>query len=154
MLAREIAIGFGVAIVFPLLIYYGVATFSHPPNWNDFHETVVSNPNATAEDRAARVEKHKAENAAYTEAARVFSLRLLCVSAPLDYIAIVFGSSRPASGLLTGLIFGGIFSVSNGYWWHWSYVDDWLRFVSLLIAMAMLIFVAYWRFRPSQTSEA
>jgi hypothetical protein len=28
MLAREIAIGFGVTIVFPLLIYYGVSTFT------------------------------------------------------------------------------------------------------------------------------
>jgi hypothetical protein len=146
VLAREIAIGFGVAIVFPLLIYYGVSTLSHPPKWNDFHQAVPYNANATPEERAALQEKQKAETAAYTEAARVFSFRLLCVSAPLGYIAIIFGAFGSASGLRTGLMFGGIFAVTNGYWWHWTYVDDWLRFVSLLVAMAVLIFVAYRQF--------
>ena len=31
MLARQIAIGFGIAIVFPLLVYYGVASIYTPP---------------------------------------------------------------------------------------------------------------------------
>jgi hypothetical protein len=152
MLAREIAIGFGIALIFPLLIYYGVSTFSHPPKWRDFHQTVSYEPNATPEQRAALREKQKAENAAYEEAARVFSLRLLCVSAPLGYIAIILGSLGPPSGLRTGLVFGGIFAVINGYWSHWSYVEDWLRFVSLLLAMAILLFVAYRQLPSLRTS--
>lgn len=31
MLGRQIAVGFGIAIVFPLLIYYGVSTFHSAP---------------------------------------------------------------------------------------------------------------------------
>src|SRR5260370_142238 len=113
MLARQIAIGFGVAIIFPLLIYYGVGTVSHPPKWNDFH-TDVYNSTMTPEQRSAA---QKAAAAAYAEAERVFSLRLLCVAAPLGYAAILLGSSGSASGLGTGLMFGGIFTVANGYWW-------------------------------------
>ena len=30
MLARQLAIGFGIAIIFPLLVYYGVRTFILP----------------------------------------------------------------------------------------------------------------------------
>jgi lipopolysaccharide export LptBFGC system permease protein LptF len=147
MLARQIAIGFGIAIVFPLLVYYGVCTFSSAPKWNDFHETAaVYTPNQTREELAARQEKQKAENAAWTEANRAFSLRLLCVAAPLGYIAIVLGSLRAASGLGSGFMFGGIFAVTIGYWFHWSFVEDWLRFVSLLIALAVLVFVAYRKF--------
>jgi hypothetical protein len=149
MLARQIAIGFGVAIVFPLLVYYGVSTFSHTPKWDAFHEAYVYKPNPTPEEQAARQEKQKAENAAFKEANRVFSLRLLCVAAPLGYLAIILGSMRIASGLHVGLMFGGIFTVTIGYWSHWDFVDDWLRFVSLLVAMAVLLFVSYWRFRPS-----
>jgi len=143
MLARQIAIGFGVAIVFPLLVYYGVSTFSPAPKWNDFHEQVVYAPNPTRDELIARQEKQKAETAAWTEANRVFSLRLLCLAAPLGYLAILLGSLRVGSGLATGFMFGGIFAATTGYWFHWSYLDDWVRFISLLIAMAVLVFVAY-----------
>jgi len=140
MLARQIAVGFGVAIVFPLLIYYGVSTFSHAPKWADFHPPYDATATMTTDQRNTA---QKALNAAYEEAQRAFSLRLLFVAAPLGYAAILLGSSRVSSGLGSGLIFGGIFAVSSGYWWHWSYVDDWLRFVSLLLAMAVLVFVSF-----------
>src|SRR5215470_12337037 len=139
MLARQIAIGFGVAIVFPLLVYYGVSTVSPAPN-------------PTRDELAARQEKQKAETAAWTEANRVFSLRLLCVAAPLGYLAILLGSLRVGSGLGTGFMFGGIFAATTGYWFHWSYLEDWVRFVSLLAAMAVLVFVAYRQF--SSATEA
>jgi hypothetical protein len=42
-----------------------------------------------------------------------------------------------------GLMFGGIFAVGTAYWWHWIFLADWLRFISLLIAMAVLVFVGY-----------
>jgi hypothetical protein len=83
VLARQIAIGFGVAIVFPLLVYYGVSTFSHAPKWSDYHDYVYK-PNPTPDELTARQAKQKADNDAFTEANRVFSLRLLCVAAPSD----------------------------------------------------------------------
>lgn len=146
MLARQIAIGFGIAIVFPLLVYYGVSTVTPAPKWSDFHEQVVYRPNPTSAEVAARKEKQKAENEAWTEANRVFSLRLLWVAAPLGYMAIILGSLRIGSGLGSGFMFGGISAVSLGYWCHWSYVEDWLRFLSLLVAMAVLISVALRQF--------
>ena len=148
MLARQIAIGFGVAIIFPLLIFYGVSTFSHAPKLSDFlHPTSgYSSPNMTTEQRAEQMDRYKAATAAYTQAAQVFNFRLLCVAAPLGYAAIVLGSFRLSSGLGAGLMFGGIFAVISGYWGYWSFVEDWLRFVSLLIAMAVLVFVSYRQF--------
>ena len=56
------------------------------------------------------------------------------------------------SGLGTGFMFGGIFAATTGYWFHWSYLEDWVRFVSLLAAMAVLVFVAYRQF--SSATEA
>ena len=155
MLARQFAIGFGVAIVFPLLIYYGVSTFSHPPRWADYHEATIYAPNPTHEELAARQEREKAATAAFTEANRVFSLRLLCVAAPLGYAAILLGALWLGSGLGTGLIFGGIFAVTIGYGFHWEYVDDWLRFVSLIAAMAVLLLVG-WRgvLRPDERGHS
>jgi hypothetical protein len=150
MLGRQIAIGFGVAIIFPLLVYYGVSTFSPAPKFSDFIQTEAEyRPGMTPEQRAERANKYKAATTSYREASRVFSLRLLCVAAPLGYAAILLGSFRKSSGLGAGLMFGGIFAVVDGYWAYWEYIADWLRFVSLLIALAVLILVSYPQFWPA-----
>jgi len=49
MLARQIAIGFGIAIIFPLLIHYGVATFHPAPKIESSIAPLA--PNATPDDR-------------------------------------------------------------------------------------------------------
>jgi hypothetical protein len=144
MLARQFAVGFGAAIIFPLLIYYGVCSFSPAPKFADFHPAVPYIANMTADQRTALQEKQKADNLAYQEAERRFSLRLLLAAAPLGYAALLVGAAQFASGLGPGLMFGGILAVGSGYWWHWSYLDDWVRFVSLLLAMVVLVFVGYW----------
>ena len=146
MIVRQLAIGFGVAIVFPLLVYYGVSTFSPPPKWPDYYRPSVAPPNASREELAAGEQKLNAATDAFAEANRVFSFRLLCVAAPLGYLAMIFGAMRPSAGLHDGLIFGGIITVTTGYGFHWSYVEDWLRFLSLLVAMAVLVLISYWRF--------
>jgi hypothetical protein len=150
VLARQFAIGFGAAIVFPLLIYYGVSTVSHAPKRSDYNPPAAAYvANMTAEERAAWQDKFKSAAAAYNDAERIFSFRLMCVSAPLGYAAILLGAWRLSSGLGAGLMFGGIFAVTDAYWWHWDFIEDWVRFVSLLIAMAVLIFVSY-RLLPSR----
>ena len=97
----------------------------------------------SVEERTALQTRQKADTLAFEAAERAFSLRLLCAAAPLGYAAILLGSRRVASGLGAGLMFGGIFAVASGYWYHWTFIADWLRFLSLLIAMAVLVFVAY-----------
>jgi hypothetical protein len=148
MLGRQIAIGFGVAIIFPMLIYYGVSTFSPPPNLRDVVQT-ENRPGATPEQRGEPANKHKTVTTSYEEASRLFSLRLLCVAAPLGYAAILLGSFRMSSGLGAGFMFGGILSVVDGYLLYWSYIENWLPFVSLLVALALLIFVSYRQFWPA-----
>jgi hypothetical protein len=59
----------------------------------------------------------------------------------LGLAAILIGAYLSFQAIGTGLILGGILSVSWGYWSYWSYLDDWIRFVSLLAGFAILIFV-------------
>ena len=52
MLARQIAVGFGIAFIFPLLVYYGVATFCPPPKLQEFVTATLATPfNPTPEQR-------------------------------------------------------------------------------------------------------
>jgi hypothetical protein len=124
MLARQIAIGFGIAVIFPLLVYYGVSSFHPAPRMADF----VGN------------------TAAFNAAAKEFSRILIYVATPLGIAAILIGSYTRLNSIGTGLIFGGIVAVALGYANHWASLDDWVRFVSLLAGFAVLLFVGYRQF--------
>jgi hypothetical protein len=146
MLARQIAIGFGIAIIFPLLVYYGVSIFYPPPKSEDFYKTDCAlGATATTEQRRECAEKRRIEGQAYVAAVREFSRRLVLFAAPLGITAILVGAYLPLYAIGTGLIFGGIFAVAFGYWGYWSYLEDWVRFISLLVGFVILLFVGYRR---------
>ncbi|ACB97122.1 hypothetical protein Bind_3565 [Beijerinckia indica subsp. indica ATCC 9039] len=143
MIGRQIAIGFGIAIVLPLLIFYGVRTFSPPPKYQDYVTNIPLKPDATTAERQADAEKMQAEQKALSEAKSRFALHLFYASALLGYLAVLTGGLMAVSPVGTGLIFGGIFSIIHGYWNYWDYIADWERFASLLLAAAILLFIAY-----------
>jgi len=150
MLARQLAIGFGIAIIFPLLVYYGVRTFHSPPKWP---ETELSSPQATPEQRQAQQQRERERRDRYYAQSRDFARVLIIASTPLGIAAIVIGTVISLPSVGTGLILGGIFAVATGYWGNWHYADDWLRFVSLILGFAVLLFVAYWRW-PKATTQS
>jgi hypothetical protein len=157
MLARQIAVGFGIALIFPLLVYYGVATFYPPPKFQDIvTATLVSQANPTPEARKELEEqrqKRQEQQLAYNAAAKDFARVLVMVSTPLGVAAIFVGAYLALHSIGTGLIFGGIFTVVWGYWSYWQYLDDWIRFVSLLAGFAILIFVGYRRIASGGASS-
>jgi hypothetical protein len=152
MLARQIAIGFGIAVIFPLLVYYGVATIYPPPPPQYVVTPAVMPPNPTPEERqkyiqdqqAQRQEQQKQQEE-YKIAAKDFAQHLVIVAAPLGVAAIFIGAYLPLYAIGTGLIFAGIFTVAQGYWSYWSYLENWIRFVSLLVGFLILLFVGYYR---------
>ena len=146
MLARQIAIGFGVAIILPLLVYYGVRTFYPPPVWSEIVVSYVpAAAQANAEERQAAQQKRRDDEAAYAAKAKAFARVLVIVSAPIGIAAILGGAYLANIAIGTGLILGGILTVAHGYFGYWSYAEDWLRFVSLLVGLAVLVFVGYRR---------
>jgi hypothetical protein len=152
MLARQIAIGFGIAIIFPLLVFYGVSTFHPAPKTQDFYRTSCP-PGASAEERKQCTEKHRLEREAYQAAAKEFGRRLVFVATPLGVAAIFIGAYIALYAIGTGLIFGGIFALGFGYWSYWQYLDDTMRFLSLLAGFAILLFVGYYRVSGMRTDS-
>ena len=144
MLARQIAIGFGIAIIFPLLVYYGTSTFFPAPKRADYFRAAP--PTSTPEERKANFEVQQKSEAAFGQAARAFSRVLILVATPLGVAAIFVGTLIPLHSIGTGLILGGILTVGYGYWFYWAHLEDWVRFVSLLAGFGILAFVGYWQF--------
>ncbi len=149
MLARQIVIGFGIAIIFPLLIHYGVATFHPAPKYQDFNSPRPTLPSDSSVDErkayAEKVREHsetqKQLQEAFAQANKQFARILAVVSAPLGITAILVGAYLSFQTIGAGLILGGILSIGWGYWGYWHHLDDWIRFLSLLAGFAVLLFV-------------
>jgi hypothetical protein len=154
MLARQIAIGFGIAIIFPLLVYYGVRTFHPAPVMEPTPVAEQFSSQATPEERRVNQQKQRDRQEAYAAKAKDFARILIIISTPLGIAAILSGTYLSNAAIGTGLILGGIFTVSHGYWGYWSYADDWLRFVSLLVGLAVLLFVGHHRIRKRPETGA
>jgi hypothetical protein len=158
MLARQIAIGFGIAIIFPLLVYYGVASVYSRPQYPTYRPTAILPVNPTPEERQKYLEERRAEQQeqqkrqeAYQAAATDFARHLIYIATPLGICAILIGAYLPLYAIGTGLIVGGISTVWAGYWNYWQYLTDWIRFVSLLAGFIMLLLVGYYRISGSNT---
>jgi hypothetical protein len=143
MLARQFAIGFGIAVIFPLLIYYGVSTVHPAPKWSDYNKITAGLSRATEDERKEYERKRQMAEEAYGAAVQQFSRVLVIVSTPLGVAAILIGCYVAIHSIGTGLILGGIAAVGFGYWNYWNHLDDWIRFVSLLIGFGVLLFVGY-----------
>jgi len=145
MLAKKIALGFGIAIILPMLIHYGVSTFTPRPSWRDYQVDNYYQEHKNASD----LEKTKleAQRKELYEKRRIdeqrFQRHLFFVAVPIGIAAIIIGSIIAIQAVGTGLMFGGIFTLADGYICYWSELPDFMRFISLLVAFVVLIFIGY-----------
>ncbi len=142
MLARQIVVGFGIAAIFPWLIYYGLSTFYPAPKSPYASESFQPlPPTATAEERKAFAEAQRKRRETFAAAARDFARVLFAVSTVLGIAAILAGAYLTSHAIGAGLILGGISALAIGYWGYVQYLDDWARFASLLAGFGALLFV-------------
>jgi hypothetical protein len=142
MIAKKIALAFGIAVVFPAMIHYAVGSFSPEPRWQDYHVTPLIDSNST---------EYQKKDAEYKAAEKVFQKHLFAVVVPLGLITLIVGAFLPMPAIGTGLMFGGIFSVCDGYFNYWSELSAQLKFFSLLAAFVVLIVVGYRKVEKKET---
>jgi hypothetical protein len=142
MLAKKFALAFGIAVVFPAMIHYAVSSFSPEPRWSDYHTTALIDRNS------AEYQKRDDE---YRAAEKAFEQHLFAVAVPLGLITIAVGAFLPIPAIGTGLMFGGIFSVCDGYYNYWSELSSLWKFLSLLAAFIVLLFVGYKKLETTET---
>ena len=148
MLAKKIALGFGIAIVFPMLLHYGVSTWTPPPKWQDYQ--VPFNPQATPEEKAQQQAEQQKKDEERRIVEKRFQQHLFAVAVPLGLVALIVGAFLRLPAMGTGLMFGGIFSICDGYFNYWSELADVLKFLSLLIAFILLLFLGYRRLEKKE----
>ena len=145
MLAKKFALGFGIAVILPMLVHYGVSTFIPAPKWEDrySHYRYQNYQNASSEEKA-KIDKERQEaEKIWKEKEKIFQRHLFFVAVPIGIAAIIIGALSSIQAIGTGLMFGGIFTLMDGYICYWSELQDWMRFLSLLAAFIVLIFIGY-----------
>lgn len=145
MLAKKFAVGFGIAIVFPVMIHYGVSTFVPEPKWvfNEELDYFQGTQDLKPEEKVKKEEQRKEARQKRKEQEKRFQKALFIVALPFGVAAILIGSIVAIQSVGTGLMFGGIFSLMDGYFNYWSELADWMRFASMIIAFVILVFVGY-----------
>ena len=104
MLARQIVIGFGIAVILPLLVYYSVSTFYPIPKTPNDGTTECMMLAVTPEQRVECWRKQRTMLDARDAANKEFSWRLVAVGTPLGVSAILIGAYLSIYEVGTGLI--------------------------------------------------
>lgn len=83
MLALQLVIGTGVALLFPMLIYYGIATIRQPPKKNQY---VIGRPPSSSDasdlEKQSHHERQERENEAWQKAQASYAKTLFTVMTP------------------------------------------------------------------------
>jgi len=145
MLAKKFALGFGIALIFPIMVHYGVSTFVPSPSWHDRYSGNYNQNyyNATLEEKAKLDQERKQLDIEWKAKEKRFQRALFFVAVPLGIAAILVGSLAAIQAVGTGLMFGGIFLLLDGYMIYWSELPDSMRFLSLLMAFIVLMWIGY-----------
>ncbi|HBH97173.1 MAG TPA: hypothetical protein DDX89_05205 [Candidatus Omnitrophica bacterium] len=161
MLARKIILGFGFAVLMPMLIHYGIDVFVAPVD-SRAHYQELQRLREREEDAGDQIEKARLREERYSreqryEAHHDQAGRLhFFIGAPIGIVVTLVGSFVKAQAIGGGLMLGGIFTFTGGCAWYWADLSRQGRFLVLLVAFAVLLWIGYQRLselkRPSKSS--
>jgi hypothetical protein len=138
MLALQLVIGVGIALLFPLLIQTGVASVKPPPKPSTTTDLRAEN---TDEDRRYNRERIDRDRADLQQARAAYAKVLFTVMAPAGVAAVVAGYLIGINSIGVGLLTGGILCSVWGYARHWEALPQPMRFASILLGLLMLLYI-------------
>jgi len=123
-------------------------TWTPQPKWQDY--VAPFNPRQRQKRRRSRrpISRKNKEERRILE--KRFQQHLFAVAVQLGLVALVVARSCAFQLWAPGLMFGGIFSICDGYFNYWSELAPVLKFVSLLIAFILLLFLGYRRLEKKE----
>jgi hypothetical protein len=138
MLALQLVIGVGIALLFPLLIYTGVAVIKAPPKPSN---TTDLRRELTDEDKQFNRDQIDRKREELRRARVAYAKILFAVMAPAGLAAVIGGYLIGVNAIGIGLLTGGILCMVYGYAGYWEALPLWMRFVSILAGLLMLLFI-------------
>jgi hypothetical protein len=134
MLALQIAIGFGIAVLMPFLVYYATSSFFPQP---------VYPRSVPGEQNTFKVSRKDLDE--YEQKRQRFQKRLFYVASTVGLFAVSIAPFLSVHTAGTGLMFGGVLSIVEGVGCCWGNFNPRMKFAFLLVAFAALLFIGYTR---------
>ncbi|MBI3616156.1 MAG: hypothetical protein HY211_06535 [Candidatus Omnitrophica bacterium] len=148
MLARKIILGFGFAVLLPMLIHQGIELVSPRLDYKRYQiENYHQKYKQASTEEQAQLEAEKHRMAEKWDADQKRDSRIhFFVGVPLGIAVVLLGSFLKVQAVGGGLMLGGIFTFMEGCGWYWWNLDQLGRFLVLLTAFAVLLWIGYKRF--------
>jgi len=149
MLARKIILGFGFAILLPMLVHYGIDVFHPYPDYSQYYQELRrlqdQEDDAVGEEKA-RLRQRREQLEAVHKAQREQSSKVhFFVGTPLGIIVTLLGSFIRVQAVGGGLMLGGIFTFTGSCVYYWEDLPRVGRFLVLLVGFAVLMWIGYQR---------
>ncbi len=141
---RKIALGLCIAVLLPLLVHYGVSSIVPSPNTGIYQIQEYYSGEMKQAPAARSIHKKHVEPARKVSSDhRKFRIYLFAAAIPVGLVAIIIGSFVPIMSIGQGLIFGGVLTIVDGYAYNWVHIYDWFKFLSLLVALVVIILIEH-----------
>ena len=159
MLARKIILGFGFAVVLPLLVHYGIEAFhASIPSLEAYAEIArlrQREGEASGDEQVQLRDQRERMEAELGTQQRASSRLHFFIGAPLGIAVTVAGSLVGAPAIGGGLMLGGIFTFSEGCFYRWADLEPVGRFLVLLVAFGVLLWIGSQRLHePTEVRHA
>ncbi|OGT26882.1 MAG: hypothetical protein A3I77_05860 [Gammaproteobacteria bacterium RIFCSPLOWO2_02_FULL_42_14] len=154
---KEFSVVIALIILLPMTVHYG-ATLIHP--YPQGSSAVVLQGKYLSEELLQEkiTDKQYASPAALKnlqsklQTVKAFKQDVKQYYRALFYTCLIFGILFILTGLLisvrlidTGFIIGGAFMIIDGYLNYWSRLENWMQFLSLLVAVVLVVVTAYFK---------
>lgn len=149
MLARKIILGFGFALLMPMLIHYGIEVFSPRPDTRQYYDQLRQLRNQerrSPPEQRAQLQSRRESLETIHRTQRLQSARVhFFIGAPLGIIVTLLGSFIRVQAIGGGLMLGGILTFTGGCAFYWTDLSRVGRFSVLLVAFIVLLWIGYQR---------
>lgn len=148
---KKFALGSAVALIFPVMVYYGIETFIDRPFYNDYVTMGEAwrwdnNANGNPEEYKQKEIEYNKQEQAYNEAVESRANIAFMVWIVLGVAAIAGGIFLAIPAVSTGFMWGGTFSMLAGYMEYFAYMSDAVIFTSAVLALVGFVIMAYKKF--------
>ena len=132
---RNISIGIAVMLLLPPITFVGTRLIIKEPSYPSSYDKG---------ENYYKSEEYKTELASYQKGKKDFNKYFFYVSSVVGLMAIIAGAFVvPIPFLGMGFILGGTFCLISGYFFYWDSLNDIFKFISLLVALLILIISSF-----------
>lgn len=142
IMVRNIAIGIAILILYPITVGVALDVFNPRPEQADF--------TMSTEKPLKKGEVTEINIDSYNAAVDQYRTVLFYVFAFAGLISIAVGGFITIPFIGLGFILGGSVSLIIAYVSYWNMLKKGLQLISLLVALVVLVFAAYWQSRKRE----